>query len=98
MTKSGILTKIEKNQDRIRGLGVKRIAIFGSFVKDRQTKSSDIDVLVEFRPGKKTFDNFMELRAFLGKLFGRKIDLVTAQALKPRMKSTVLTQARYARL
>ncbi len=98
MTKSGILTKIEKNQEKIKGLGVKRIAIFGSFVKNKQTQNSDIDVLVEFRPGEKTFDNFMELRVFLGKLFGRKIDLVTAQALKPRMKSTVLTQACYARL
>ena len=98
MTKSGILTKIEKNQDKIKALGVKRIAIFGSFVQNRQTKESDIDVLVEFSPGEKTFDNFMELRAFLGKLFSRKIDLVTAQALKPRMKSTVLIQARYARL
>lgn len=98
MTQSGILTKIEKNQDKIKGLGVKRIAIFGSFVKNRQTKGSDIDVLVEFRQGEKTFDNFMELRALLVKLFHRKIDLVTSQALKPRMKLTVLNQARYARL
>lgn len=98
MTKSGILTKIEKNQDTIKGLGVQRIAIFGSFVKNRQTKESDIDVLVEFRPGEKTFDNFMELRAFLSKLFGRKIDLVTLKALKSRMRSMVLNQARYARL
>ena len=98
MTKSGILTKIEKNQSTIRDLGVKRIAIFGSFAKNRQTKASDIDVLVEFRQGEKTFDHFMELRAFLGKLFGREIDLVTPQALKPRMKLTVLNQARYARL
>ncbi len=98
MTKSGILTQIEKNQEKIKDLGVKRIAIFGSFVKNRQTKGSDIDVLVEFRQGEKTFDNFMELRVFLGKLFGRKIDLVTSQALKPRMKLTVLNQARYARL
>jgi predicted nucleotidyltransferase len=98
MTKSGILTKIEKNQNKIRGLGVKRIAIFGSFVNNRQTKDSDIDVLVEFRQGEKTFDNFMELRAFLGQLFGRKIDLVTTQAIKPRMKLMVLNQACYARL
>ncbi len=98
MTKSGILAKIEKNQDKIRGLGVKRIAIFGSFVRNRQTKESDIDVLVEFRQGEKTFDHFMELRVFLGRLFGRKIDLVTPQALKPGMKLTVLNQARYARL
>lgn len=98
MTKSGVLTQIEKNREKIRGMGVKRIAIFGSFVKNRQTKDSDIDVLVEFRPAEKTFDNFMELRAFLGKLFRRKIDLVTVQALKSRMKTTVLNQARYARL
>jgi predicted nucleotidyltransferase len=49
ITRNSVLTTIEKNQEEIKKLGVKRLAVFGSFGRDCQNKNSDVDILVEFR-------------------------------------------------
>ncbi|MBI5748122.1 MAG: nucleotidyltransferase family protein [Nitrospinae bacterium] len=76
--------------------GVKRIGIFGSFARGEERAGSDVDVLVDFEEGAKTFDNFMELKFFLEDLFGGKIDLVTAKALRPRLRDEILKETAYA--
>ncbi len=76
--------------------GVERIGIFGSYARGEETSSSDVDVLVEFEQGRKTFDNFIELKFFLEDLFGRSVDLVTIQALKPQLKDSILHEVQYA--
>ncbi len=48
-----ILKKSEKNRDKIRGFGVKRIGLFGSYIRGKQNERSDIDILIEFEKGKK---------------------------------------------
>ncbi|MCE4217414.1 nucleotidyltransferase [Pseudarcicella sp. GAP-15] len=57
------------------------MGIFGSFIKETQTESSDVDLLVDFEPSKKSFDNFMDLSFFLEELLGRNVELVTTQSL-----------------
>lgn len=76
--------------------GVSKIGIFGSFARGEETEGSDIDVLVEFKVGYKTFDNYMDLKFILQDLFGRNIDLVTVQALKPQLKKDILHEVIYA--
>ena len=76
--------------------GVKKIGVFGSFARGEGRKDSDIDVLVEFKDGFETFDNYMELKFFLEDLFGRKVDLVTIEALRPQLKEDILKQVSYA--
>jgi predicted nucleotidyltransferase len=73
---------------------VKRIGIFGSFIKGEQKEKSDIDILVEFNeiPG---FFGFIELEDFLTEKLGVKTDLVTKDALKPRMKEIILRETVY---
>jgi len=44
---------------------VNEVGLFGSFVRDEQTRESDVDLLVRFEPGKKSFDNFMSLSTIL---------------------------------
>jgi hypothetical protein len=68
---------------------VKRIGIFGSFARSEQTRSSDVDVLVEFVDGQATFDNFMHLVYFLEDLFGRKVDLLTVRGIDKYIRSRV---------
>ena len=80
-TRQEIISAISAHKDEIRGYGVDRIGLFGSFRRDVVNESSDVDILVEFVPGKKTFDNFMDLSFFLEGLFGRKVELVTPQSL-----------------
>lgn len=92
-----VLGVIKKNEATIKErFGVKRIGIFGSSARGEAKKDSDIDVLVEFEKGKKTFDNFMELTFFLEEVFGRKVDLVTKEALRPELKASILKEVAYA--
>lgn len=76
--------------------GVKKIGVFGSFARGREKAGSDVDVLVEFEEGYKTFDNYMELKFFLEDLFSRRVDLVTIKALKPQLKEDILQEVIYA--
>ena len=96
LTSEKILQKIEENKEKMRKFGVKRIGLFGSYIKGEQKQKSDIDILVEFKKGMKTFDNYMELKFFLEDLFNCKVDLVITEALKPDLKSYVLENVRYA--
>lgn len=96
--KSEILEILDRNGEDIRRFGVKRIGIFGSFVKNSFTRKSDIDILVEFQRGEKTFDHYMDLKLFLEKKLRRKVDLVVQDALKPRIKPAILKEIRYAGL
>jgi predicted nucleotidyltransferase len=97
-SKKEILTIINEHQKQIRSFGVRRCGVFGSFVRSRQTQESDIDVLVEFEPNQKTFDNFMRLAQFLEELFGRKVDLITVESLSPYIGPHILQEVEYAAL
>lgn len=74
---------------------VKELGIFGSFVKGRQKKGSDIDVLVTFEKGHKDFFNYMRLKSSLEEMMGVKVDLVIKEALKPRLKEKILNEVEY---
>jgi uncharacterized protein len=67
MTRDGILKKLEENRETIRGFGVRRLGIFGSYARDEQTEASDMDFFVEFDEA--TFDNYFDLKFFFEDLF-----------------------------
>jgi predicted nucleotidyltransferase len=94
--KEDALSIIEHHQQEIRDLGVRRCGLFGSFVHGQTTEQSDIDILVEFEPGQKTFDNFMKLAFLLEDLLGREVDLVTAESLSPHIGPHILKDVEYA--
>ncbi len=98
LTAEEILRLIQQNRERIKRYGVKRIGLFGSYLRGEQKEDSDIDILVEFEKGKKTFDNYMELKFFLEELFKRKVDLVIAESVKPELKKYIMESVRYAGL
>jgi hypothetical protein len=76
--------------------GVEKIGIFGSFARGEERPDSDVDVLVVYRKGQKTFDNYMDTKLYLEDLFGRKVDLVMKEALKERLKEPILHEVVYA--
>ena len=78
--KKEILNRIRENRDKIRSFGVKRIGIFGSFVRGEEKEGSDIDIIVELEEGKKNFDNFINLAFFLEELLGRKVTCLLQKA------------------
>ncbi len=71
---------------------VRRLALFESTARDEARDDSDLDVLVDFDAGP-TFDSFMGVKFFLEDHLGRKVDLVTPAALKPRMRPVVEREA-----
>lgn len=76
--------------------GVAKIGIFGSYVRGEEQPESDVDVLVAFRKGEETFNNYMDCKFYLEDLFGRKVDLVMNGAIKKRLKPYILGEVVYA--
>ncbi len=73
--------------------GVKNLGVFGSYVKGRQRKRSDIDLLVEFEDETRmTFFRFVRLEEHLAKILGVKVDLVMRGALKPAIGERILAE------
>ncbi|MGC9972208.1 MAG: nucleotidyltransferase domain-containing protein [Bryobacteraceae bacterium] len=75
--------------------GIRKLALFGSVLSDRFTDSSDIDVLVEFRPQERVgFFRLAEIEVALSRLFGgRKIDLRTPMDLSRYFRDEVVRGA-----
>lgn len=63
---------------------VEKMYLFGSALNSNFNKESDIDLLVKFKSIElsKYFDNYMDFKENLEKLFGRDVDLVEEQTLK----------------
>jgi len=79
---------------QIRALGVRRLRIFGSFARGDHHSDSDVDILVEFEPGEKTYERFIGLAELLEDLLGRSVELVTLESLSPYMGPRILAEAR----
>ena len=75
--------------------GVRRIGLFGSFVRDEARDESDIDVLVVFQDGEETFEHYMDLKFHLEDLFERPVDLVIEASIKPLLQPYILSEAVY---
>lgn len=73
---------------------ISRLALFGSVLGDHFGPDSDVDVLVEFEPGYVPGLNFVSIeREFSELLHGRRVDMVTAKFLNPRIRQQVLNDA-----
>ncbi|MGB4952040.1 MAG: nucleotidyltransferase family protein [Rhizobiaceae bacterium] len=97
-TKNNIFSTLQNHQIQIKNFGVKKLGLFGSFVHQQQDANSDIDVLVEFEPDRKTFDNFLNVALFLEELFDRPVELVTPEALSPYIGPHILREVEYVPL
>jgi len=94
-TKKDVYSIINNNQDKIKAFGVKKIGLFGSFVREQQSKDSDVDLLVEFEQGKKTFKNFMRLAFLLENILKRRVELVTPESLSPYIRPYIVKEIEY---
>ncbi|MBU1398833.1 MAG: nucleotidyltransferase family protein [Proteobacteria bacterium] len=74
--------------------GVQRLGLFGSYVRGRQRKKSDIDILVTFNRDIDLFD-FLDLREYLEDRLHVKVDLVMESALKPAIGKRILSEVEY---
>src|SRR5512136_1967304 len=93
LTEKGIMVLLKEHRDILRKYKVKRIGLFGSYVRGEQKRQSDIDFLVEFE--EPTFDNFMDLAFYFEGLFGKRIELITNGSLSPYIRPYVETEVRW---
>jgi len=96
---SKMLKEIEKilNENKVvltKQFKVKEIGIFGSIVRGEDKETSDVDILVEFKEPIGLF-KFLELEEYLSDLIGRKVDLVSKKALKPRIGKHILREVAF---
>jgi len=96
--KEELLLLIQAHREQIKAFGVSRLGIFGSFARGQPGEESDVDVLVEFLPGSKTFDSFIHLAFLLEDLFGRPVELVTPESLSPYIGPHILSETEYVNL
>jgi predicted nucleotidyltransferase len=72
---------------------IRRLALFGSVLRDDFGPDSDVDVLVEFEPGQVPGLAFFDMQDELSALFGRRVDLNTPGFLSPYFRDAVLASA-----
>jgi predicted nucleotidyltransferase len=94
VTGNSILNKLQELKPILyKEYAVKEIGLFGSFSDGSFTEESDIDILVELE--KPIGWKFFSLEIYLEKIFNRKIDLVTKNALKKQIRDMILQKVKY---
>ena len=96
--KDNVVSLLEGHIEDIKVFGVTRLGLFGSFARGESSDTSDVDILVEFDPGSKTFDNFIHLAFYLEDLLERRVELVTTEALSPYIGPRILREVEYVAL
>jgi predicted nucleotidyltransferase len=93
LTGKEIISQLKKHKDLLKKYKVKRIGLFGSYVRGEQKRGSDIDFLVELE--EPNFDNFMDLVFSLEGLFRKKVELITNGNLSPYIQPFVEKEVRW---
>jgi len=90
--------RLSIDRDRLaafcRANGVRKLAVFGSALREDFAPDSDVDVLVEFEPKARAgLLRMAEMEQELSEIIGRKVDLRTAQDLSPYFREEVVAEA-----
>src|SRR4051812_20885023 len=93
LTKDQVAERLAAHAEELRSLGVRSLDLFGSTVRGNARPDSDVDLLVEFDevPG---LVGYVRIQHRLQDILGRRVDLVMASGLKPRIRERVLSEAR----
>ncbi len=93
MNSNEVRAVIEKHAPQLReAFSVARLDIFGSVARGELTENSDVDFLVEF-DGPYRYRQLLDLADFLEGLVQRRVDLVTSQGLRPRIRTRIAQEA-----
>jgi uncharacterized protein len=93
LTRDEAFRRLRSRAEDILALGVLRLALFGSVLRNEARPDSDVDVLVQFQPALKNLDRFMALADLLEEILERRVELVTTEALSPYIGPHILAEA-----
>jgi uncharacterized protein len=88
-----ILDFLENHRETLQAMGVKRIGLFGSYVRNEQKEDSDIDFLITM--DNLNFANWMDVWNYLEDNLGCEIDLVPEKDLREELQDVVLAEVAY---
>ena len=93
LTRRIIAERIAAIAPELQQLGVSRVALFGSYLRDAATPHSDVDLLVDFKPGRKTFRSLVSLTERLEGVLDCRVEAVTVECLSPHIGPRILAEA-----
>ncbi len=93
LTRADVEARLASAHLEILEMGVRRLALFGSVQRNSARPDSDVDVLVEFQPGMKSFDRLLALGDLLERSLNRPVELVTLESLSPFIGPHILAEA-----
>ncbi len=85
---------IEHKSELENDYGVMEIGVFGSYIKHKENKSSDIDILIDFNNAVDLL-TFVHLKNYLSDILKVNVDLVMKNALKPKIGDRILKEVVY---
>lgn len=95
-TKENVISAIRSHKTEFPKFGVQKIGLFGSYLRNEHSNKSDIDLLIDFEPGKENFDNYMAAYDLVENIFrGQKVDLVTKNGLSKYIGPKILKDVMY---
>lgn len=95
---SPILTDLSNHKKDLASYGVKKIGLFGSYVRGEAVSSSDIDLLVEFKTGKKSYRNLLGFAQEAENILQRRVEAVTPESLSPFILPHVMEEIQYVEI
>jgi predicted nucleotidyltransferase len=98
LSREEIMVNFQRHRHELSAFGVKSLGLYGSYARNQQTEESDIDILVEFVPGQKSFRNYMRLCDYMESLFQHPVDLVTTEGVNPRIWTYIQQDIFYEKL
>jgi len=93
-----ILSTIRSQSTALQACGVSRIGVFGSASRGDMSPTSDVDVIIDFQEGKKTYKNFIRTTNTLEQALQLPVDAVTAGSISPYIKPYIEKDIRYVQI
>ena len=94
-TKAEVIARLQQQQAQLQALGVAQLGLFGSFVRDEAGPTSDVDVLVDFEEGRKTYRAICAVGDLLEEALGRPVEILTRAGLSPYIGPHILQTTEY---
>jgi predicted nucleotidyltransferase len=92
-TRAELLDVLTAERARRRARGVAAQRNFCSIARDEARADSDLDVLVGFQPGRKSYDTFLDLSECLEEITGRPVELLTREGLSPHLGPLIVRES-----
>jgi hypothetical protein len=97
MRRDDVIARLKEAEPALRARGIRRAAVFGSVARGDDRPDSDIDILVEFEPGREgTIYDYVAIKEFVAGLFDEPVDVIDRAGLKPHLRAPSARDSIYA--